>query len=58
MHVGAIIVILFALQSVVDYPLRRVATLPMFAMAITLILRAALDRKSGRMTSKSIRTKA
>jgi O-antigen ligase len=58
MHIGTIIVILFALQSMVDYPLRRVATLPMFAMAITLILRAALDGKSGRMTSKSIRTRA
>jgi len=41
-NIGAIIVILFALQSVVDYPVRRVATLPMFAMAIALILRAAL----------------
>lgn len=56
-RVGAIIVILFALQSVVDYPLRRVATLPMFAMAITLILRAALDRVSVPMTFESARTK-
>lgn len=57
-RVGTIIVILFALQSVVDYPLRRVATMPMFAMAVALILRAALDRESDPMTPKSIRTKA
>lgn len=43
-RVGAIIVLVFALQSLVDYPLRRVATLPMFAMGIVLILRGAMGR--------------
>ncbi|WP_344694544.1 O-antigen ligase family protein [Sphingomonas cynarae] len=56
-RVGVIIVILFALQSVVDYPLRRVATLPMFAMAIALILRAALHRRPDPMAFGSVRTK-
>lgn len=50
---GSIIIILFALQSVVDYPLRRVATLPMFAMATVLILRAALERASARRTASA-----
>ena len=56
--VGVIIVILFALQSVVDYPLRRVATLPMFAVAIVLILRTALGRASNAMPLESTSTKA
>jgi O-antigen ligase len=50
---GLIIVTLFALQSVVDYPLRRVATLPMFAMAIVLILRAVLNHLTVRQPIES-----
>lgn len=51
---GITIILLFALQSVVDYPLRRVATLPMFAIATVLILRAALARAQDREAAATL----
>lgn len=44
---GSIIVLLFCLQSLVDYPLRRVATLPLFAIGCALILSDGAVRRAG-----------
>lgn len=46
---GSAIVLIFALHSLVDYPLRRAATLPMLAIGVSLLLRVPhVDRLPGR----------
>ncbi len=44
---GAIMLLVFALHSVADYPLRRPAALPLLALGLTLLLRGDLTASTG-----------
>lgn len=44
---GAIVLLLLALHSAVDYPLRRPAVLPILAIAMALVLRGDLEAVTG-----------